>query len=67
MRVNTYLNFPGNCAEALDFYGKHLGAKTLMKVTFGRDAPAPARPQNLPPGLKPDGIHARAISRWATR
>ena len=38
MKVNTYLNFPGTCAEALDFYGKHLGAKTLMKGTFGEMA-----------------------------
>jgi PhnB protein len=59
MKVNTYLNFPGNCSEALDFYAKHLGAKILMKSTFASMHPQGA-PQNLPPGLKPDGIlHAR--------
>ena len=29
MKVTTYLNFPGTCTEALDFYVKHLGAKIL--------------------------------------
>ena len=59
MKVNTYLNFPGNCAEALDFYVKHLGAKILMKGTF-REMSASGAPRNLPPGLNPDGIiHAR--------
>jgi PhnB protein len=59
MKVNTYLNFPGNCSEALEFYAKHLGAKILMKSTFADMHPQGA-PQNLPPGLKPDGIlHAR--------
>lgn len=59
MKVQTYLNFPGTCAEALDFYAKHLGAKIVMKGTFGSMA-AQGAPQNLPPGLKPEGIlHAR--------
>jgi PhnB protein len=59
MKVNTYLNFPGNCLEALNFYEKHLGAKILAKSTFA-EMSAHGAPQNLPPGLKPDGIlHAR--------
>ena len=59
MKVNTYLNFPGNCAEALGFYEKTLGAKILMKSTFAEMSSAGA-PQNLPPGLNPNGIiHAR--------
>jgi PhnB protein len=59
MKVNTYLNFPGNCAEALAFYEKHLGAKTLMKGTFAEMSKYGA-PQDLPPGFKPDHIiHAR--------
>jgi PhnB protein len=57
MKVTTYLNFPGNCSEALDFYAKHLGAKIIMKSTFdsmGGDH------KNLPLGLKPSSIiHAR--------
>jgi PhnB protein len=59
MKVNTYLNFPGTCSEALDFYAEHLGAKIIMKSTFASMHPQGA-PENLPPGLKPDQIlHAR--------
>lgn len=61
MKLTTYLNFPGSCAEALDFYVKHLGAKILMKSTFAQMAPN-NMPQNLPPGLDPNGIvHARIM------
>jgi PhnB protein len=59
MQLTTYLNFPGNCAEALEFYVKHLGATIIMKSTFAEMSPSGA-PQNLPPGLNPQGIlHAR--------
>jgi len=59
MKVNTYLNFPGNCQQAMSFYEKHLGAKVLTKSTFA-DMSKFGAPQNLPPGLKPDGVlHAR--------
>jgi len=59
MKVNTYLNFPGNCLKAMKFYEKHLGAKILMKSTFAEMSAAGA-PQNMPPGLDRDGIlHAR--------
>ncbi len=59
MKVNTYLNFSGNCLEAMNFYEKHLGAKILRKATFAEMSSMGA-PQNLPPGIKPDGIiHAR--------
>ncbi len=59
MKVQTYLNFPGNCEEALSFYEKHLGAKVLAKMTFASMSPT-GNPQNLPPGLDPNGImHAR--------
>ena len=59
MKVNTYLNFPGNCAEALSFYEKHLGAKILSAMKFA-DMSSTGTPQNLPPGTKPDDIlHAR--------
>lgn len=59
MKVNAYLNFHGNCEEALSFYEKHLGAKVTAKSRFS-DMSSMGAPQNLPPGLKPDGImHAR--------
>ena len=59
MNVNIYLNFPGNCQDAMNFYEKHLGAKVVAKSTFA-DMSKFGVPQNLPPGLAPDGIlHAR--------
>src|SRR5271163_2477526 len=30
MNATTYVNFPGNCAEAFNYYEKHLGAKLSM-------------------------------------
>ena len=60
MKLTPYLNFPGNCAEALDFYVQNIGAKILSKMMFNQMPANGAAPQNLPPGLKPDGImHAR--------
>lgn len=59
MKVATYLNFPGNCEEAMSFYEQHLGAKVLVKSRFS-DMSAMGAPQDLPPGLKREGImHAR--------
>ena len=36
MRLNTYLNFRGNCAEAFRYYEKHLGAKIGIMLTHGQ-------------------------------
>jgi PhnB protein len=59
MKVNTYLNFPGNCAEAMACYEKHLGAKVLAKMTYASMS-STGVPQNMPPGLSPNSIlHAR--------
>jgi hypothetical protein len=35
MKLNTYLNFDGNCEEALKFYEKALGAKPVMMMCYG--------------------------------
>ncbi|HKJ80439.1 MAG TPA: VOC family protein [Ignavibacteriaceae bacterium] len=35
MKLNTYLNYKGNCREAFEFYEKHLGGKITMISTFG--------------------------------
>lgn len=54
--MNTYVNFPGNCREALQFYEKHLGGKIVMINTFSE---APDR-TGMPPGLEANGVmHAR--------
>ena len=34
MKLNTYLNYGGNCAEALRFYETHLGGKIGMLMTY---------------------------------
>jgi PhnB protein len=38
MKINPYLNFNGNCAEAFQFYAKVLRGKDLRITTF-RDSP----------------------------
>lgn len=54
VKMNTYVNFGGNCEEALHFYEQHLGGKIEMKSTWAES------PISAPPGLKPDSIiHAR--------
>ena len=34
MKLNTYLNYKGNCRDAFEFYEKHLGGKITMMSTF---------------------------------
>ena len=36
MKLNTYLNYGGNCAEAFRFYEAHLGGKITMMMTHGQ-------------------------------
>jgi PhnB protein len=55
MKVNVYLNFAGNCSEALDYYAKHLGAKIIMKATFD----SMPDPKMAPPGMEKKILHAR--------
>lgn len=45
MKLNTYLNYGGNCGEALRFYERELGAKINMLMTHG---------QSPVPGLGPE-------------
>jgi PhnB protein len=48
MKLNPYLNFGGNCAEAFQFYEKHLGGKITMMMRFS-DQPDP---KNIPKGME---------------
>jgi PhnB protein len=57
MKMTTYVNFPGNCKEALQFYEKHLGAKTLMMMTFDQMPD----PKTVPPGMEKGVLHARIM------
>ena len=36
MKLNTYVNFRGTCAEAFRYYEKHLGAKITSLATHGQ-------------------------------
>src|SRR5947209_19418085 len=41
MKLITYVNFAGKCAEAFRYYEQHLGAKVGMITTHGQN-PAPS-------------------------
>ena len=55
MKMNTYVNFAGTCAEAFRFYEKHLGATIGMMMTHGQ-APDQSR---VDPAWKHAVLHAR--------
>ena len=55
MKLHTYLNYGGNCAEAFRFYEKHLGGKILMMMTYGQQAET----AKAHPDLQNDVLHAR--------
>src|SRR5438105_5486465 len=55
MKMYTYVNFSGKCAEAFRFYEKHLGGKIGMMMTHG-EAPDQSR---VNPALKDAVLHAR--------
>jgi PhnB protein len=41
MKLITYVNFAGKCAEAFQYYEQHLGAKVEMMMRHGQN-PAPS-------------------------
>jgi PhnB protein len=57
MRMNTYVNFGGNCAEAFRYYERHLGAKVGMMMTHAQS------PDQSRVGLewKDAVLHARIV------
>ncbi|HEX4758593.1 MAG TPA: VOC family protein [Terracidiphilus sp.] len=57
MKMNTYVNFSGNCKDALQFYEKHLGAKILMMMTFDQMPD----PKTIPLGMEKGILHARIM------
>lgn len=57
MKMTTYLNYGGNCADALHFYEKHLGGKIVSMSTFDQMP----EPKNVPPGYEKNVLHARII------
>ena len=55
MKMNTYVNFAGKCAEAFRYYEQHLGAKVGMMMTHGQ-SPDQSR---VKPEWKDAVLHAR--------
>jgi len=55
MKLHTYLNYGGNCAEAFRFYEQHLGGKIVMMMTHG-ELPDPS---NVAPEWRNAILHAR--------
>ena len=55
MKLHTYVNFAGSCAEAFRYYEKHLGGKTEMMMTHAQ------APQATPvgPEWKDKVLHAK--------
>lgn len=60
MQAQPYLFFDGRCEEALDFYGKAIGAEIdgLMRFADAPDAEATCEEMNLPPGSERKVMHA---------
>ena len=56
MKLNTYLNFGGNCEEAFKFYEQHLGAKIVSTFRWSQ---MPNAEKNTPPGYENALLHAQ--------
>lgn len=57
MSVDVYLNFNGNCREAVEFYAKVFNTEEPRIMTFGEAPPNPEFP--LPEEAKNLVMHAR--------
>src|SRR3954462_4069696 len=55
MRLTTYVNFAGRCAEAFRYYEEHLGAKTGMLMTHDQGP----QPSQLPAEWAKAVLHGR--------
>jgi PhnB protein len=55
MKLNTYLNYGGNCEQAFRFYEKHLGGKITAMMTWSQQP----NPSDVPPELKNAILYAR--------
>lgn len=54
MKLDIYLNYPGNCEQAFRFYEQHLGGKITQMMTHG-EQPNP----NIPVDWQKKILHAR--------
>jgi PhnB protein len=55
--VQPYLFFEGYCQEALEFYGRALGAEVLMLMRY-KESPDPPPPGMVPAGWEDKVMHA---------
>jgi PhnB protein len=55
IRLTTYVNFAGRCAEAFRYYEQHLGGAITMMMTHAQ-SPGPS---GVPPDWKDAVLHAR--------
>jgi len=55
MKLNPYLMFNGNCADAFKFYEKVLGARILTMMTYGDTEAC----KDSPPAMRDKVIHGR--------
>src|SRR5262245_23260603 len=55
MRLTTYVNFAGTCAEAFRYYEQHLGGKVVFMMKHGESP----QPSPLGPEWKDAVLHAR--------
>jgi PhnB protein len=56
-QLHAYLSFNGNCAEAMKYYARVLGAKVETQITYG-EVPAGEAP---PPGHSDKIMHAHLV------
>jgi len=57
MKLHTYLNYGGNCAQAFRFYEQHLGGKITMMLNHGEEP----GPNQVAPEWKNAILHGRII------
>ena len=53
-KVNTYINFRGQCEEALRYYEQHLGAKPMFMMKWNQ---MPDADKHAPPGMADKVLH----------
>jgi PhnB protein len=56
MKLQTYVNYAGKCAEAFAYYEQHLGGKTLGVMKWSQ---MPDAEKHTPPGFKDAVLHGR--------
>lgn len=54
MKLKTYVNFSGKCAEAFHFYEQHLSGKIAFMMTHGQSPDQ----SHIPPGWNDAVLHA---------